>query len=70
MLWKVQGKGLNKLEDTTFEKESLLEENLENWIEANPSVLGEKLLIIGRQVEIPDVKDTLDLLALDTKGMR
>lgn len=68
VLWKIQGKGLNKLEDTTFEKESLLEENLENWIEANPSVLGERLLIIGRQVEIPDVKDTLDLLALDTKG--
>lgn len=68
MLWKIQGKGLNKLEDTTFEKESLLEENLENWIEANPSFLGEELLIIGRQVDIPDVNDTLDLLALDTKG--
>jgi len=28
MLYKVQGKGLNKLEDTTLERESLLEENL------------------------------------------
>lgn len=67
-MWKIRGKDLLKLEDTTFVKESLLEENLEDWIERNPSVLGEELLIIGRQVNIPDVKDTLDLLALDTKG--
>lgn len=33
-----------------------------------PAVLGEPLLIIGRQVAMDEGKDRIDLLALDTAG--
>jgi hypothetical protein len=39
-----------------------MEEQLEEWIEAQPEILGEPFLIIGRQVQIADVKEKLDLL--------
>lgn len=45
-----------------------MEVDLEDWIENDPSILGENLLIIGRQVQIPEVKDRIDLLALDANG--
>jgi hypothetical protein len=45
-----------------------LEEDLEDWIENDPSILGEDLLVIGRQILIPEVRDKIDLLALDTNG--
>ena len=41
---------------------------MENWIVANPEILGERLLLIGRQVLIPDTKDRLDILAVDPNG--
>ena len=43
-----------------------LEQDLEDWIENDSSILGENLLIIGRQAQIPEVNDRIDLLALDT----
>jgi RecB family endonuclease NucS len=46
----------------------LLEHHLEDWIADKPEILGETLLIIGRQIIIPEVKDRLDLLALDPNG--
>ena len=67
-LWKITDKGPRKVPETRFAREQLLEEHLERWIEADSSVLGEPLLIIGRQVLIPDVKDRLDLLAVDPQG--
>jgi hypothetical protein len=67
-LWKITDKGPSKVEETKFKKEKLLEEHLEDWISSDPSILGEPLLIIGRQVLIPDTKDRLDLLALDPQG--
>ncbi len=45
-----------------------MEENLENWILKEPSILNEKSLIIGNQVMIPDVKDKIDILAIDLNG--
>lgn len=67
-LWKVTAKGVQPVIQTAFKQESLLEENLEEWIASNPSILGEPLLVIGRQVRIQDVKDRLDLLAVDPEG--
>ncbi len=64
-LWKIKNNEPTKVAETKFKKENLLEENLEEWIAKDPSILGEPLLIIGRQVLIPDTKDKLDLLALD-----
>ncbi|MCP2519534.1 hypothetical protein NLC26_00295 [Candidatus Aminicenantes bacterium AC-708-M15] len=67
-IWKITSKGPIKVQETKLKHEKLLEENLEDWIIADPSILGEPLLIIGRQVIIPDVKDRLDILALDPQG--
>jgi hypothetical protein len=67
-LWKITDKGPTKVKETKFKQEKLLEEHLEDWIAADPSILGEPLLIFGRQVIIPDTKDRLDLLAVDPHG--
>jgi len=68
MLYKIKGKILEKIASTGLKHEGKLEENLEDWVENDPSILGENLLIIGRQVQIPEVKDKIDLLALDING--
>lgn len=67
-IWKITEKGPHKLPETTAKKEKLLEETLEDWIVADPFILGEPLLVIGRQVLIQDTKDKLDILALDMQG--
>src|SRR4030095_7800701 len=67
-LWKVSSQGVHPVTQTAFKAENLLEEKLEEWISENPKILGEPLLMIGRQVRIPDIKDRLDLLAVDPEG--
>jgi hypothetical protein len=67
-LWKITDKGSEKVIETTPKQEKLLEEKLEEWIANDPSILGEQLLILGRQVLIQDTKDRLDLLAVDPQG--
>ena len=67
-IWKIGQKGPTKLSETKLKEERLLEEDLEDWIVADPSILGEPLLIIGRQVLIPDTKDRVDVLAVDPQG--
>ena len=66
-LWKITSAGPSRVRETKPEHEKLLEEHLEEWYATDPSLLGEPLVIIGRQVLIPDVKDRLDLLALDPR---
>lgn len=68
-LWKITDKGPSPVKETRFKDEKLLEEHVEDWIAQRPKVLGEPLLIFGRQVIIPDTKDRLDLLAVDPHGM-
>ena len=67
-LWKITSDGPTKVRETKPQAEKLLEESLEEWIASNPSLLGEPLMVLGRQVMIPDVKDRLDILALDPQG--
>lgn len=67
-LWKIGNKGISKTKETKLKKESYLEENLEGWITTNPSLLGEPLLVLGRQVRVPDINDRMDILALDPQG--
>ena len=67
-LWKITDKGPSKVAETKLKQEKLLEEHMEDWISSDSSILGEPLLIVGRQVLIPDTKDRLDLLALDPQG--
>ncbi|MEA3475151.1 MAG: hypothetical protein U9R23_01710 [Candidatus Cloacimonadota bacterium] len=68
MLYKVREKEVEKLNQTKFKQEEKLEQDLEDWIEHESSILGERLLIFGRQVQIPEVNDRIDLLAVDTNG--
>lgn len=69
MLWKIgDDMRVVALQETALAEEQLLEANLENWVSSHPELLGEPLLIIGRQVLIPEVNDRIDLLALDPAG--
>lgn len=67
-IWKITSNGPVEVSETKLKHEKLLEKNLEDWVVKDPALLGEPLLIIGRQVIIPDVNDRLDLLALDPQG--
>ena len=48
-LWKITEKRPSKVKETKFKQEKLIEEHLEEWIAADPSILGEPLLVFGRQ---------------------
>lgn len=67
-LWTITSDGPKPVATTQLKEEHLLEEHLEDWIATDPNILGEPLLVIGRQVLIPDTKDRLDLLAVDPQG--
>ena len=69
-IWKVTSEGAVKIPETRLKKEKILESKLEEWIVKDPSIIGEPLLIIGRQVMIPEIKDRLDILALDPQELR
>lgn len=59
-LWRANGDKLSRVVPTSIG----LESQLESYIESDPSMLGEPLLVIGRQV--PTLYDgRVDLLALD-----
>lgn len=67
-IWKITDNGPAKITETKFKQEKLLEEKLEDWIVSDPTILGEPLLVVGRQVLIPDTRDRLDVLAVDPFG--
>jgi len=67
-IWKVRNGEPKLVAQSTPRKEKLLESHLEDWLVRDISILGEPLLLIGRQVSFPDTKDRLDLLALDANG--
>ncbi|SRR6266478_1553362 len=62
-LWRVAGAKLENLEVSRLDQE----QRLEDWIAADPSILGMELAIIGRQVQT-DFSGRIDLLALDRDG--
>src|SRR3989442_5693949 len=65
-LWQVEKGKLQQLTETNFGVEHV-EKELEDWIEQTPDMLGDDLLIIARQRDLPGV-GTLDLLAIDGSG--
>jgi len=67
-IWRVGEDGPKKIDETRLKDEKVLEQQLEDWIEKDPSLLGEPLFIVGRQVRVADVRDRLDLLAIDPQG--
>jgi len=63
-LWKIGTDGhLGEISRARLEREELIE----RWIEGDVSILGDDLLLIGRQVNT-DFGGTLDLLAIDAAG--
>lgn len=69
MLYRVSDeKTVLQLLETTAASEQLLEVHLESWVARSPSILGEDLLVIARQVTVDGGKDRIDLLALDLQA--
>jgi len=61
----ISNKELIPLTPTTFESRNLKERfDIQEWVDKNPKVLGEDLLIIGKEVPLPS-NIRIDLLAVD-----
>ena len=61
-------KSLIALKPTCFSEQSLKERfDIQEWIEKTPEILGEELLVIGKEVILPSGK-RLDLLCVDRQG--
>jgi Endonuclease NucS len=65
-IWEIVKDSLHPVTDDSF-AENYYEKNLEAWIEHEPSILGDRVLIIGRQKDIPSVS-VIDLLGIDQDG--
>jgi hypothetical protein len=59
-LWRVQGTSLQEIKSDILDDE----QRLEDWIVADPSILGTDLLLIGRQVSTAN-RGRIDLLAIN-----
>lgn len=68
MLFRVEQDDVVEIQQTTTTEEAVYETQVETWVSRRPDMLGEKLLIIGRQVGLDGGKDQIDLLALDEEG--
>src|SRR4051794_36614048 len=62
-LWRVDGEAPQRIRSTGIE----LEAQLEKLIELDPAILGDPLLLIGRQVATSP-GGFVDLLAIDAEG--
>lgn len=61
-------KSLVALQPTGFSAQALKERfDIQEWIEKTPEILGEELLVIGKEVILPSGK-RLDLLCIDRRG--
>ena len=65
-VWQISNKQITAIEENSFAAEHL-EHELENWIVQSPEILGDDLLIIGRQQSVDNV-GILDLLAVNSLG--
>ncbi len=62
-MWRIDGSEPRRLNKSTLPSEA----TLEDYLEQDPSLLGTRLLVIGRQVRTPYGK-FIDLLAIDAEG--
>lgn len=62
-IWRIDGGAPRRLGASQLPTETMLEE----FLEQDPSLLGERLLVVGRQVRTPYGK-YIDLLAMDGEG--
>lgn len=65
----VKNKKMQKLQTLTFADLKVRERcDIQEWIDDNPAILAEDLLIIGKEVQLGGSNIRLDLLALDRSG--
>lgn len=61
--------GTTTLESTSLSNQGYQEENLRKWILDEPeAILDEEILIIGREVPVKNIGDSIDLLGIDPDG--
>jgi hypothetical protein len=65
-IWEIEDQKISPVEDTSLAAQHL-ENELETWITQAPNILGDDLLIIDRQRDIPGV-GRLDLLCIEATG--
>ena len=65
-VWEIANGKIVSRDSAAF-SDSHREDELEEWITQSPDILGEKLLIIPRQLIIPEV-GRLDILGMDENG--
>lgn len=64
----IQKKSLTELNKTSFSELGIKERfDIQEWIEKTPSILGEELLVIAKEYELPS-RTRLDLLAIDKQA--
>ncbi len=64
----LENKRLIEVKKTSFSALNIKERfDIQEWIDSTPEILGEELLIIGKEVVLPSGK-RLDLLAVDKQG--
>ena len=68
VLYRIDGSDIDLVDPTSAVEAGLFEKDVEDWIERRPEILGDDLLIIGRQIDADDGKDRIDLLAIDKQG--
>jgi RecB family endonuclease NucS len=63
-------KQLENIENATFKELGISERyDLQEWLEKNPSIFGEDLLVIQKEFDgFNETNERLDLLALDKQG--
>jgi len=62
-LWRIEGENLQEVEATKLN----FEQQLEEWVVRNPTLLGIEVLIFGRQVQT-EFGGRIDLLGIDRQG--
>jgi uncharacterized protein (DUF1778 family) len=66
---RIDGRVATELQPTQFDEQDLQEDDIREWVIDNPrEVLGEDLLVIGREVGVTSLNDGIDVLALDRSG--
>src|SRR5258706_16450092 len=65
-MWEITSSGLSPITDTSFAA-AHAEAELEQWLAAGASILGEDLLVIAKQLTVKNV-GRLDLLCIDATG--
>lgn len=66
---RIEGREASELSPTSLSDQGLEEDDLREWVIANSAeILGEDLLFIGREVEVANMGDGIDILAVDRAG--